>query len=76
MPYQRRYGVSKKNVGAANIISAWIKFPFPGPIRKYNIFKVDEQNFIKVKLFPKSVIIVEKQKLEVDPVSAVSWTRF
>ena len=48
MHYYQRYRVSKNhNFGAANIICAYIKFPFPGPISEYNNFKSDVDNFIK-----------------------------
>ena len=39
--YYRRYLVSKK-IGAANIISLRIKFPFSGPISECHTFKVEE----------------------------------
>ena len=54
----------------------WIKSPFPGPISGYNIFKPDQYTFIKFKIVIKGLIVVEKQKLEVEPFFAVSWTFF
>ena len=54
------------------MLSRYIKFPFTGPIREYTNFTSDVYNFIKLKIFLKGPIFIEKDILEVDPIFAVS----
>ena len=48
----------KPNFGAANILSAWIRFTFPGQISEYNTFKPYVYTFIKFKIVIEGLIAV------------------
>ena len=49
---------------------------FTGSISDYNTLNAEVYNFMKFKMVIKGLIVIEKHRLEVDPIFAVSWTIF
>ena len=58
------------------MVSLWNKFYFSGSISEYSIFHSDVENFKELKIFFKGIIVVDKCRLEVDPVVAILLTNF
>ena len=58
--------LEKPIFGSANVISTWIKFLLPGLISKYNILNIYQYDFIKIKIVPKGVIVVENIRFELN----------